>query len=434
MARDLEDFEDLYPDADWKLGFDPRPRGAKKPLPTVDAPAVYTLGFGVRVQLRDGSAPAGWLAPQGETREPFWWARRSTAERLASSYERLGFNATLYHATRRRTCTSAAKNPWESGYRASVDGPQCGASIEEREIPSLLAAAMRAKAAKLAARERAEAARQDARDRKAQSRARAKSYDFAPGSDGDVKAIRYLLANGLGDDQSYAARSYLMRQHPGAGDLLDGDALDVDALRDLACGLAADLAHSEPARAKALAKTIGGGTCRTAEDVLEKVSRERAALRQRASARAASGASTAKAAARAAAAEAKAAARAAAAEAKAAARAAKAAPPTLSENMARADAERAVELARREAKAAKAREAREAKDRRENARAETKAASWEKRERAKAAKAAKEIEAAERAAARVARAAVEAGRREGREEFAEKQPRLAARAPRQRVF
>ena len=148
MQDDLEDYEDLYPDVEFR--GEGRPRKPKRPLPTVDSPAVYSLGWGERVQLRDGSAPAGWLAPQGETAHPFWWARRASAERLAAAYERLGFVATVHHATRRRTCTSAAKNPWEPGYRASVDGPECGASIETREVPSLLAATLAKKAEKAA--------------------------------------------------------------------------------------------------------------------------------------------------------------------------------------------------------------------------------------------------------------------------------------------
>ena len=433
MQDDLEDYEDLYPDVEFR--GEGRPRKPKRPLPTVDSPAVYSLGWGVRVQLRDGSAPAGWLAPQGETAHPFWWARRASAERLAAAYERLGFVATVHHATRRRTCTSAAKNPWEPGYRASVDGPECGASIETREVPSLLAATLAKKAEKAATRERAEAARQNARDRKAQARARKTSYHFATGSDGDVRAIRYLLKHGLSDDESYGARAHLVAAHPRGGDLMYDDELDTNALRDLACGLAEDLAHSEPRRARALVQTLGGGVCRTAEEVLARVARERAGLREREAARAKAAAANTRAAekarARDAAAMARAAAKAEKAEAAKLARAAKKAPPTMAENMARADAEHAAEMQRREAKAAKARAIREAREAREAAakaaKAEAKAekaAARNRRSEAAAAAMSRQIEA--RAAAKAARAP--------REEFAEKQPRLARRAPRQRVL
>lgn len=449
---DLEDLSDLYPDTE--VRGEGRARRAKRPLPTVDAPAVYSLGWGAHMSYPDGSSD--WITPSGTSQHPFWWSRRASAERLGAAYEKLhGGAAEIHHATRRRTCTSAAKNPWDRGYRASVDGPQCGASIETQVVPSLLAVALAKAATKLAAKERAWAARLDALDRKKQAAARKKSFHFAPGTAGDVAAVRYLLRHGLSDDESYGARAHLLPQLPTGSDLLDGDALDVHALKEYGCQLAADMAHSEPAKARALARDLGAGRCRTAEEVITRLAAQNRGYRERAARRDASAAATARAAAKLA-----------KAEAAKLAKAAKAAPPTIAENMARADAARATEMQRREAKAAKAREAREAreaKDRRDNARAEAREAkareaarqkmiaadqrkaaqaaraskreaSWEKRERAKAAKAEKEIEAAERAAARVARAAVEAARRAPREEFAEKQPRLAARAPRQRVL
>jgi hypothetical protein len=459
MAMDLEDFEDLYPDAE--VRGEARARRAKRPLPTVDAPAVYSLGWGVELRYADSPGEVLWVTPSGTSEHPFWWARRQSAERLGARYERLGASVTIHHATRRRTCTSAAKNPWEAGYRASVDGPECGASIETQEVPSLLAMALARRAEKLAEKERAYAARRDAADRKKQAAARKKSYRFAPGTAGDVAAVRYLLRHGLGDDESYGARAHLLQHLPTGSDLMDGDALDTDALKEYGCQLAADMAHSEPAKARALARDLGAGRCVTAEQVLQKTAAVRAGLRERAAKRDATAKANARAGDRAAAKAAKAE----KAQAARLAKAARAAPRTIAENQDRADAERAAELQRREAKAAKAREARAAKDRRENARAEAREAKARERERqkmiaadkraaAKAARAAKrqaeanDIERTQRGREREAQreadaaAARAAGLARGRatqatarrEEFAEKQPRLAPRAPRQRVF
>lgn len=459
MATDLEDFEDLYPDVEYR--GEARPRRAKRPLPTVDTPAVYPLGWGARMAYPDGSSD--WITPSGTSQHPFWWARRQSAERLGAAYEKLhGGAAEIHHATRRRTCTSAAKNPWEPGYRASVDGPQCGASIETQVVPSLLAAALAKRAEKLVQKERAYAARRDAADRKKQAAARKKSYHFAPGMAGDVAAVRYLLRHGLGDDESYGARAHLVQRLPTGADLLDEDgSLDTNALKEFGCQLAADLAHSDLPKARALARDLGVGRCVRAEEVIAKTAAVRSGLRERAAKRDATARANARAGDREAAKRAKAEAREAAKRAKAEAReaarlakAAKAAPPTIAENMARADAERAAEMQRREAHAAKVRALREAREAKEAEAKAAKAARAAAREAAKAAKAAKrqaeanDLERAQRAREReaqreadaaAARAAGLARGREAqaakrREEFAEKQPRLAPRAPRQRVF
>jgi hypothetical protein len=448
MAQDIEDFADLYPDVDYRGEL--RPARVKRPVPTVDAPAVYSLGWGVELRYADSPGEVLWVTPSGTSEHPFWWSRRQSAERLGARYERLGALVTIHHATRRRTCTSAAKNPWEPGYRASVDGPECGASIETQEVPSLLAAALAKNAEKLAAKERAYAARRDAADRKKQAAARKSSYRFAPGTAGDVAAVRYLLRHGLRDDQSFGARAHLLQHLPTGSDLMDGDALDTNALKEYGCQLAADMAHSEPAKARALARDLGAGRCVTAEQVLEKTAAVRAGLRERGAKRDATAKANARAGDRAAAKAAKAE----KAQAARLAKAAQAAPRTVAENQDRADAERAVELARREAKAAKVRAVREAREAREAQAKAAKAAKAEERAAAKAAKAAKrqaeanDIERTQRAREREAQreadaaAARAAGLAKGRatqaavrrEEFAEKQPRLAPRAPRQRVF
>lgn len=278
--NDLEDYEDLYPDAE--VRGEARAKRAKRPPPTVAEPQTLALGYAVEI---DDTTGKSFVGPGGPSPVRFWWAKRATAERLAIAYSTASNRVAILHGERKRSCTSPAKNPWDEGYRASVDGPQCGSSIVSKRVENLTEAREAKAAARARVRETAAAAKADARERKAQ-RAAKPSFALMPGAAGDVAAVQYLMKHRLDDDRSWEALRYLERNNPSAGPLQsDGGELDVDAVRDLACGLAHDLVHSDIVAARALVRLMGKGRCTSAEELLVRIAKERRELAARIRAR-----------------------------------------------------------------------------------------------------------------------------------------------------
>ena len=243
-----------------------------------------TWGWGVRLD-----DPRAWLAPEGERAEPFWWGKRGDAERLALRYGGLGRGVAIVHCSRKRSCTSPALDPWDTGYDSKKHTAMCGRSLVLEVVPNATAARDAERARRAHERELRAAAKSDAlwRARELREKKARDPFGAMPGHTGTAAALLELArARGaLSTDRQAAAVAYLMRTHSQARDglLVDGE-LSPSWLRDEICTLASDVMSSDPPLARKLLKASGRGICRTAEAQKErrKVEKKKATERTKA--------------------------------------------------------------------------------------------------------------------------------------------------------